>query len=443
MRRKSSPLSVVLRQTFLIITLLLAWQLTANPAYAKRHALVIGNDAYQNVVPLQRAVKDAKEVTKALELWKFDVLFEKNLTRVQFYQTLQKFVDRVESGDEVVFFFSGHGVGIDQKNYLLPIDVPDLGHKYSLALEDEARTVSSILKRVRDKGTRINIFIIDACRNNPFSSEGSKTGNLPFGLIGNDPPHGSLIIHSAAPGKLAYEKIAGKEDNDKNSLFVRSLVPLLKNPQLSILDIGEYVKGFTNSHANEMGLSQVPEVRNRLLGHYFFNPELDQKYRSIIAKGQIPEFKGPTIEEFSAASRNIARAQPKTVEPVVAPEKVYQTPEPPVDLSPTPDDVRKLQSTLMSMVYPRLAIDGKYGPKSEEALQRYLDARKLSALKWTDNHSEILDDLEANQDTVAKLFQKVPEKTSSQTSGAISKSRNPANKSCPYSGFRLNGKPVC
>ncbi|EFO32569.1 peptidase C14 caspase catalytic subunit p20 [Roseibium sp. TrichSKD4] len=431
------------RKAILISTMILTFQFLADLAHAERHALVIGNDAYLNVTPLTRAVKDAEEVTKALEFWEFEVLFEKNLTRIQFYQTLQKFVDRVETGDEVVFFFSGHGVGIDQKNYLLPIDVPDLGHKYSLALEDEARTVSSILKRIRDKGTRINIFIIDACRNNPFSSEGSKGGNLPFGLIGNDPPHGSVIIHSAAPGKLAYEKITGKDDNDKNSLFVRSLVPLLKNPQLSILDIGEYVKGFTNSHANEMGLSQVPEVRNRLLGHYFFNPDLDQEYRSIIAKGKIPEFRGPTIEEFSAASRNIARAQPKATEETVTPKKRIKTPEQPLDHSPTSDDVSKLQATLMSLVYPRLAIDGKYGPKSEKALQRYLDARKLTALKWADNHSEILTDLEANQDIVAKLFQKAPPKTSSLTSGASSKSRRPTNKSCSYSGFSLNGKPVC
>jgi uncharacterized caspase-like protein len=107
--------------------LLWAWglMLAIGPfsADAKRVALVIGNDSYQNAQVLSNARSDAKAVAKALEGAGFSVTLKQDLTLKSMKEAVRAFKAEVAGGDEALFYFSGHGVQFEGSNYLIPVDV--------------------------------------------------------------------------------------------------------------------------------------------------------------------------------------------------------------------------------------------------------------------------------------------------------------------------------
>jgi uncharacterized caspase-like protein len=98
------------------------------PASAeKRLALVIGNDKYPNLSSreqLERAVGDAKSVGKAFAVLGFEVIRGENVSRAEFNALWQRLLEQTAPGDLIAFYFSGHGVEIEDLNFLLPSDVP-------------------------------------------------------------------------------------------------------------------------------------------------------------------------------------------------------------------------------------------------------------------------------------------------------------------------------
>jgi uncharacterized caspase-like protein len=95
----------------------------AVPAHARRLALVIGNDSYQNVQPLKNARSDAKAIAAELKTVGFDVTLKQDLTQKMMKTALREFKSQVAGGDEVVFYFSGHGRQFGGTNYLVPVDI--------------------------------------------------------------------------------------------------------------------------------------------------------------------------------------------------------------------------------------------------------------------------------------------------------------------------------
>src|ERR1700738_356477 len=92
-------------------------------ADAKRVALVIGNDSYQNAQVLSNARSDAKAMAKALETSGFSVTLKQDLTLKSMKEALRAFKAEVAGGDDALFYFSGHGVQFEGSNYLIPVDV--------------------------------------------------------------------------------------------------------------------------------------------------------------------------------------------------------------------------------------------------------------------------------------------------------------------------------
>jgi len=79
-------------------------------------ALVIGNDSYQNVQQLKNARADAKAVAMELKAVGFDVTLKQDLSQKMMKSALRDFKAQVQGGDEVVFYFSGHGVQFGGSN---------------------------------------------------------------------------------------------------------------------------------------------------------------------------------------------------------------------------------------------------------------------------------------------------------------------------------------
>lgn len=287
----------------LVTGLLLLLSLTSSPAVAEtRRAFVVGIQRYSDgyIQRLERAASDAKDLAKDLEEVGFD---KKNIkvavdlsSREAFEKEFAAFLKTVEAGDDVVFFFSGHGFGVeaDQTNYLLFTDLKSPFAFTKSQLTDQERknpdvvrlkiaqyldayqkneipngvSANEIQRRIAEKNPKVVIMILDACRSLVQSDvsdsqqiklvkRGDESGSRLLNL--RKPPPGFLVLYSASFGEQAAERL-GNDDSGQNSLFTGVLRSELQRPGQSAVELGERVKLMVRSIANEKGRQQEPEV---------------------------------------------------------------------------------------------------------------------------------------------------------------------------------------
>src|SRR5262249_20849785 len=135
----------VLRALFSFTLTAFLFGATGQAAIAdKRVALVIGNSKYQ-LAPLPNPTNDADDIASALQRLGFDVAKEKDLTVREFDGALDEFIPRAKDADVALFFFSGHGVQIDKRGYLAPVDVK--AETESSALR-ELESIQEVVSRI-------------------------------------------------------------------------------------------------------------------------------------------------------------------------------------------------------------------------------------------------------------------------------------------------------
>jgi uncharacterized caspase-like protein len=136
----------------------------------KRIALVIGNDRYANLQAdeqLRKAVNDARAVGDALAGLGFEVIRGDNLGRQAMVDKFDELTQRLSPGDTAFVFFSGHGVTIGGGNYILPADVPNVAVGQETRLARAALGETDIVSDLQNRGVRVAVVVLDACRNNP------------------------------------------------------------------------------------------------------------------------------------------------------------------------------------------------------------------------------------------------------------------------------------
>ena len=124
----------------------------------KRVAFVVGTDKYDNLDKtrqLQRAVNDARAVGAAFKALGFEVIAAENLTRGQFNDQLQKFLDKLKAGDTAAIYYAGHGVEIEGLNFLLPRDIPDIKFGRQEQIKRESLSVAELLLDLRGRNPRL------------------------------------------------------------------------------------------------------------------------------------------------------------------------------------------------------------------------------------------------------------------------------------------------
>uniref|UniRef100_UPI000A7F56FE caspase family protein n=1 Tax=Leisingera sp. F5 TaxID=1813816 RepID=UPI000A7F56FE len=168
-----------------------------------RRALVIGVDGYQNLAALQKARNDALAVSNTLAALGFDVTTLYDAGRRDINSAVSTFANQIKPGDEVLFYFAGHGVEVDGRNYLLPSDVPMVNFGDESFLTGESIAADRVLGTFQRKGARSTIMILDACRNNPFPKDGQRSVGGTRGLVRMEPPEGAFILYSAGAGQTA------------------------------------------------------------------------------------------------------------------------------------------------------------------------------------------------------------------------------------------------
>jgi type VI secretion system VasD/TssJ family lipoprotein len=226
----------------------------------RRVALVIGNGRYPEI-PLNNAEHDARLIAQTLRTLGFEVGEHVNLGAREFKRVLREFGRRMED-DQVasVFYYAGHGVQIGGRNYLLPVDI---------ALRDEAEVrdeavdlQETLLARVDRVRPRARIFIIDACRNDPFAAR-ARAARRANGLAEMAAP-GALIAFSAAPGGVAEDGPVGG-----NSIYTRHLATEMRAVGV---DVEEMMKAVRIKVLRDTAQRQIPWVNTSMVVNFMFNP---------------------------------------------------------------------------------------------------------------------------------------------------------------------------
>ncbi len=234
----------------------------------KRVALVIGNGNYAHIKGLDNAVADATAIADALEKVGFKAMLAINTNKEEMFNAVRTFKSRLNSGDEAVFFFAGHGVQLGESNYLLPIDTASSNVDQ---VRDGALPLQRVLTDLKEQKTRFALAIVDACRDNPFTtSTGQTLGER--GLAMTSPAVGQVLLYSAGTGQSALDKL-GDADKDPNSVFTRVLLKEMLKPNVPISQLLESVRNEVMYLARGIGQEQVPALSNQADSTFYFTRE--------------------------------------------------------------------------------------------------------------------------------------------------------------------------
>jgi hypothetical protein len=225
----------------------------------RRVALVIGNAQYKSS-PLENSVNDATDIDQALKRFGFQTTFLRNASLSQMREATRRFADQLTNADVALIYFAGHGIESKNKNYMIPINA-DLKFEYELA--DQAYDAGAWLEMLEmiksNNAERVNIVILDACRNNNLI--GSRSLNR--GLARMDAPTGTFLSYSTSPGKVAAD--GGK--GERNSPFTKNLLRAMQQPGQPIEEVFKEVRRNVTRETNG---AQVPWESTSLTGFFSF-----------------------------------------------------------------------------------------------------------------------------------------------------------------------------
>ena len=233
--------------------------------FANRKALVIGNDLYTDVSKLNNAGADAEAMAKALAEVGYQVTKHLNVSEKAFKVALRDFRAKVQGGDEVLFFYAGHGVQLANANYLLPVDIKGDSEEQ---IKDDAIQLQRFLEDMQDKKTKFALAVIDACRDNPFKGQGRAIGGR--GLAPTTAATGQMVMFSAGSGQQALDKL-GPKDPDKNGLFTRIFVKEMRKPGVSVDRVLRNVRNQVVEQAKSVGHEQTPALYDQSIGEFYFS----------------------------------------------------------------------------------------------------------------------------------------------------------------------------
>jgi uncharacterized caspase-like protein len=250
----------------------------------KRVALVMGNGAYQNAPRLDNAVLDASAVADAFRKLGFEVVEGYDLDIAGMRSKVAEFSGDLPGAKSAVIYYAGHGISVDEENYLIPTDIV---LRSPTDLDFGAISVSLILRQLK-REDRVNVVILDACRDNPFADAlaGSRTrsvvGDRGLSRIDGDLARGTLIAFASDPKSTALDGAPGS-----HSPFTAAFLAHVQDPGVSIDAVMSRVRAEVWERTNH---SQLPWVNTSLIGDYILNPqsaaEPAQKEDSGGAKGQ-------------------------------------------------------------------------------------------------------------------------------------------------------------
>ncbi len=226
-----------------------------------KKALCIGIKDYDFVPSLKNPINDARSVSSKLQQLGFETTLLENPDRVSFLKEYKNFKKETDSSDVSLIYYAGHGIQSGGINYLIPKDA-------NPTTEDELDIFCVKLDQIIDQSEpnidRVSLIILDACRDNPFSRNWSRSIR-DVGFAPTLAPSGTLISFSTSPGKTASDGLG------QNGLFTKIFVAEITKPDLSIIQIFQNVRQKVLFESNN---KQLPWESTSLLGDFYFSSSL-------------------------------------------------------------------------------------------------------------------------------------------------------------------------
>jgi len=268
-----------------------------NSDQRKRIALVIGNGNYRftdSLPKLSNPANDADDMAAALRRFGFEVIAKKNLTKEEMDETITDFGRKIAESDAALFYYAGHGLQVKGQNYLVPVDAN---------IDSEAKVpyravnVNQLLEEMESSRSRVNIVMLDACRNNPISGKfrsGASRGLAPPSAM----PKGTVIVYATDPGNVAAD------GTGRNGLFTAGLLSAFKGSDLTL--------GGVLTRASE----EVEKASNQQQTPYINGPATVQKRFSFVSPSEMTDLQPSEYKPEPAMLAPAPVARPVEPEPV-------------------------------------------------------------------------------------------------------------------------------
>jgi|GEM_PF-2458367 len=332
----------------------------------RRVALVIGNNDYLYAPDLRNAAHDADDLAVALHEVGFEVekVLDADLRGLD--AAIDRFISKLSPGDVALFHYSGHGMQVDGENYLIPVDFK---LKDPASVRYDAYSASKLHDRMAGASSRLNIMMLDACRNNGFATTRANSG----GLAMMNAAEGSFIAFATGPGSTADDNRDGR-----NGLFTAHLLETIDEPGLTLDEIFNRVR---QQVYEDSGKRQLPWTSSSVIGDFFFrwktpeaapvmpapaprpsageaemeltfwtsikdgtNPAMFEAYLHKYPQGHFSELARIRLTELQPAPV----PQPATVQPAPTKPAPPQTAPPRVEASISPIEIREGFSATLS-----------------------------------------------------------------------------------------------
>jgi len=245
------PVTTLLKYT----TLLVLGLLFHSSVVAQRMALVIGNGSYSES-PLKNPVNDATDISKALKRLNFNVTTITNANQRKMFKAIKKFGKSLNKNDVGLFYFAGHGMQVQGRNYLIPIgsNIEDEDE-----LQFSAINAATVLAKMESAGNGLNIIMLDACRNNPFARSFRSSSR---GLARMPTPTGSMLIYATGPSAVA------SDGDGRNGLFTQSLLKYIETKNIPLQEV---ILRTRAEVAKQSKNKQVPWSSSSMMQSFYFN----------------------------------------------------------------------------------------------------------------------------------------------------------------------------
>ena len=288
--------------TFLVLALIGGLFLTSPSSRESRVALVIGNAAYRGT-PLRNPVNDATDMAGALRELGFTVIAVTDAGQRKMEEAIEEFRRKLMNTEVGLFYYSGHGCQLDGQNYLIPI-----GENIRSATDIKYKCVhvGQVLGKMEEADNRVNIVIMDACRDNPF--RGFKSIHRGLSIV--EASRGTVIAYATSPCSVA------EDGTGRNGTYTKHL---LKNIKSEGIPVERTFKEVARGVESETDRKQTPWISSSLTGDFYFKP----------SSSRPPSPRPPAVPEPSPRAGEIWR-EPKTgMEFVWVPGGCYKMGSPP------------------------------------------------------------------------------------------------------------------
>jgi hypothetical protein len=271
-------------------------------AQEARLALIIGNADYTNIPKLKNPTRDARLIAQSLSRIGFETLLHSNTRGSDMRKAIKAYSDKlVAYGRNTIglIYYAGHGIQVRENNYLLPVDA-DLRKESDAGIE--AIHLADVLNTLFEAENKLNIVILDACRDNPYR-KAMRAASL--GLAGFQAPVGTLVAYSTGPGMTASD---GEGDN---SPFALALAAALADPTLKIEDA---FKKTSERVYTATSRDQLPWFTTSVHGDFFLGKPVNAQIADAGAKRSVPTVEGRRAGgermEGTPAKQSVLGAEP-------------------------------------------------------------------------------------------------------------------------------------